>query len=53
MVLVRSVVEAARSLQGLIERQENDEVRVIYGAGNYILVVPYSKYQVDSSRWHS
>ena len=29
----QSVVEAARSLQGLIERQENDEVRRIYGEG--------------------
>ena len=29
----QSVAEVARSLQDLIERQENDEVRRIYGEG--------------------
>ena len=47
------MVETTRSLQGLIERQGNDEVRVIYVAGNYMLGVPYFKFQVDSTRWHS
>ena len=40
----QSVVEAAQSLQGLIKRQENDKVRAIYGAGNYMLAVPYIKF---------
>lgn len=34
-------------------RQENDEIRAIYGAGNYTLSTAYSKFNVDSSRWHS
>lgn len=34
-------------------RQENDEIRAIYGAGNYSLSIPYSRFKVDSSRWHS
>ena len=49
----QSVVEAAQSLLDLIERQENDEVRAICGAGNYMLAVPYSKFKLDSARWHS
>ena len=48
----KSAVEAARSSQGLMESQENDEVRAIYGAGNYMLATPYSKFQVESARWH-
>ena len=46
------MVEAARSLQGLIEKQKNFEFRVIYGAGNYMLAVPYSKFRVDNARWY-
>ena len=47
------MVEAARSLQGLIEMEENDGVRMIYDAGNYMLPVPYFKFQVGSTQWHS
>ena len=44
------MVEAARSLQGLIEMEENDGVRMIYDAGDYMLAVPYSKFQIGSTQ---
>ena len=34
-------------------KAESDKVRGIYGAGNYMLTAPFSKFQVDSAQWHS
>ena len=49
----RSVVDAAQALSALALRQENDEIRALYGAGNFSLAEEYSKFQVDSARWHN
>ena len=37
----------------MIKREENDEVREIYGAGNYVLSSQYKSFQVQSYVWHS
>jgi len=48
----KSVTEVSQTLRDLALRQENDEIRALYGAGNYRLANAYSKFQVDSARWH-
>ena len=48
----KTVSEAAQALKALALRQENDEVRAVYGAGNYVLSTDFSKFKVDSARWH-
>ena len=35
------------------ERQENGEIRAIYGAGSYSLATTYKSFQIDSACWHS
>lgn len=42
-----------KNLQRLCERQDAEEVRAIYGAGNYVLDKPYQSFKVASSEWHS
>ena len=37
----------------MVKREENDEVRAIYGAGNYVLSNRYKVFQVQSHIWHS
>ena len=37
----------------LIQREQNDEIRAIYGAGNYVLSPEYKEFQVPSQTWHS
>ena len=49
----RSVKEGIECFQQLSERQENEEIRAIYGAGSYSLATTYKSFQVDSARWHS
>ena len=42
----KTVSEAAQALKALALRQENDEVRAVYGAGNYVLSKDFSKFKV-------
>ena len=37
----------------LVDRQEGDEVRAIYGSGPYRLSAQYAKFQMHSMKWHS
>ena len=46
----RSIVEVTQILRDLSLRQENDEIRAIYGAGKYALLMKYSNFKVDSAR---
>ena len=48
----RSIVEVTQNLRDLALRQENDEIRAIYGAGNYSLSTEYLNFKVDRARWH-
>ena len=41
------------TLKKLVDRQEDDEVRVIYGSGPYRLSAQYAKFQMDCVKWHS
>ena len=41
------------TLQKLVERQENEEIKAIYGSGPYSLNKQYSKFKIDSVKWHS
>ena len=47
-----SIVDVVKSLLDLALRQENDEVRALYGAGNYSIATEFSKFKVDSAKWH-
>ena len=44
---------ALSNIQKIIQREENDEIRALYGAGNYCLSPQYRKFQVASHVWHS
>ena len=47
------VLQVIRNLKRLSDRQDAEEVRALYGAGSYVLSRQYSKFKVESSRWHS
>ena len=46
------VLEVIKSFQSLINDQETDEVRALYGAGRYELAQSYKRFMVDSAKWH-
>lgn len=48
-----SILAAVSNIQTLIKREETDEVRAIYGAGNYVLSNEYKIFKVQSHLWHS
>ena len=41
------------TIQKLVERQKNDEIKVIYGSGPCSLSKQYSNFKIDSVKWHS
>ena len=41
------------TLEKLVERQENEEIKVIYWSSPYSLSKQYSKFKIDSVKWHS
>ena len=50
----RESIEVALSIiQKIIQREENDKIRALYGAGNYCLSPKYWTFQVGSHVWHS
>lgn len=48
-----SILVAVANIHAMVKREENDEVRAIYGAGNYVLSNSYKVFQVPSHIWHS
>ena len=49
----KTVKEAIGNIQKLSDRQDSEEVRAIYGAGNYVLSAAYKQYFVPSATWHN
>ena len=43
-----TVTAAISNIQNIIQREQNDEIRAIYGAGNYVLSPEYKKFQGPS-----
>ena len=41
------------TLQKLVKRQENNEIKAIYESGPYSLSKQYSKFKIGSVKWHS
>ena len=41
------------AIQNLAERQKDDKIKAIYGSGSYSLSKQYSKFKIDSVKWHS
>ena len=48
----KDVITVVQNLKKLSERQELDEIRALYGAGNYKLAEPYKSFFVSSEKWH-
>ena len=48
-----TISEIVGTLKTLTERQQNDEVRALYGLRPYHLSPSYRRFQVDSVQWHS
>jgi len=48
----KDVITVIQNLKKLGDRQDLDEIRAIYGAGNYKLAVPYKGFFVSSEKWH-
>ena len=44
---------ALGNIHKITQREENDEIRALYGARNYCLSPEYWKFQVASHVWHS
>ena len=39
--------------KSLVKRQEDDEIKAIYGSGPYRLSQPFKKFAIDSINWHN
>ena len=48
----RTVVDVISTLKKLVDRQEDNEIRAIYGSGSFHLNIQYAKFQMDSVKWH-
>ena len=48
-----TVADIISTLKKLVDRQEDDEVRAVYGSRPYCLSAQYAKFQMDSVKWHS
>ena len=48
-----TILEPLTHLQDIVIRKQNDEIRAIYGAGNYVHLPEYKKFQIPSHTWHS
>ena len=49
----RDVATVIKNLQRLSDRQDVEEVRALYGSGNYSIAEPYKRFCIQSSEWHS
>ena len=47
------ILQAVTHLQDIVIREQNDEIRAINGAGNYVLSPEDKKFQIPSHTWHS
>ena len=48
-----SSIDVINTLKKIIDRQQDDEVRAIYGSGPYKLSREYDKFSIDNLKWHS
>ena len=49
----KTVNDVVDTLKSLVLRQQDDEVRAIYGSGPYHLSKSFKKFEIDSLKWHS
>ena len=47
-----AVVDVIVSLEQMVNRQDQEEVRALYGGGSYEISKEYTRFLVDSARWH-
>jgi len=50
---VGTVEDVVFTLKSLVQRQQDDEIRALYGSGPYKLDKKYKRFSIDSIRWHS
>lgn len=50
---LESSLDVINTLEKMIERQQDDEVRAIYGSGPYKLSNEYNRFLMDNLNWHS
>ena len=48
-----SSIDVIDTLKKIVDRQQDDEVRAIYGSGPYKLSRDYLKFSVDNLKWHT
>ena len=48
-----STIDVINTLKKIVDRQQDDEVRAIYGSGPYKLSRGYRKFSVDNLKWHT
>ena len=48
-----AILQAVTHLQDIVIREQNDKIRAIYSAGNYILSTEYKRFEIPSHTWHS
>ena len=47
-----SSVNVINTVKKIIKRQQDDEVRTVYGSGPYKLNNEYNKFSIDNLKWH-
>ena len=48
-----SILEVTKTIKTLVERQQHDEIRALYGSGPYRLCKEYQRFEIDPVKWHS
>ena len=48
-----NILEVISTLKSSVKRQEDDEIKAIYGSGPYYLSQLFKKFATDSLKWHN
>ena len=48
-----NINDVINTIKALVERQQADEIRALYGSGPYRLSKAFERFTVDSVKWHS
>ena len=47
------IFEVVKTIKKLVERQQDEETKALYGGGGYKLSKEYKKFEIDPIKWHT
>ena len=48
-----TILDVAKTIKTMVERQQNEEINALYDSGDYKLSKEYESLKVDPVKWHS